>query len=825
MKKKFYLLLALSLQGIAFAQKPMISYTSPQSYLTGTAITPLAPINAGGSITYGKVTTLAGHQDSGSNDGTGTAAGFYGPRGIALDAQENIYVADFSNNKIRKVTPAGVVTTFAGSGAVGAANGTGVNASFNGPSGVAVDASGNVYVADSGNNIIRKITPQGVVGTLASGTTEGFNLPSGVAVDASGNVIVADTEHNKIKKITPSGEVITIAGSGTAGSDDGAGTAASFHLPIAVAVDGQGNVYVADDLNNKIRMISTGGVVSTFAGGGTQGSADGIGTAASFYETYGVVFDPSGNLLVVDLGNNKIRKITPEGVVSTLAGSGFSNGSVDGVGTAASFLYPMGIAAGASGNVYVADYYGNDIRKIDAVGGFTVTPQLPGGLSIDTSTGIISGTPTAVLPQTTYTITATNLSGTSITTVDITVNAVPDATDTCFNHPSGITMDSSGNFYVGDTGNKKIKKITPTGEVTTFAGGGTVFNGSWDGTGTNAFFLVPTMVAVAHQGNVYVLDTRTNAQYHPSAVREITSVGGVTTLLWAPYTYNEDIPTEITAVAGDVLGNLYVDYTQNNSGGYFHSTLVKITPEGVTTTVSTDSPYGIADIAAMAVDAQGNIYRTDVNVITKITSSGVVTTLAGGIYAGFADGLGTAASFNKPAGVAVDAQGNVYISDTGNNKIRKITPAGVVTTLAGNGSAGKVDGIGTTASFNSPMGMTIDASSNLYVADQQNNLIRKITPTGVVSTFAGATCALAVEDVIFKNMVIYPNPTKEEVNIANVLVEKVSVYNNAGQLVETVINSESANTTTVQLNNLPTGIYYLNIEAENDCVVKQIIKE
>jgi len=319
------------------------------------------------------VSTLAGSGAFGSVDGTGTAASFNEPRGVAIDGSGNVYVADHSSHKIRKITPAGVVSTFAGSGAVGSADGIGTAASFNYPSGVALDASGNIYVADRNNHKIRKITPAGLVSSLAgsgfvgnsdgTGISASFSSPWGVAIDGLGNVYVADAFNYKIRKITPAGTVSTLAGSGARGSTDGAGATASFDYPIGVAVDASGNVYVADHINFKIRKITPAGVVSTFAGSGTYGSVDGTGTTASFVYPLGLALDGFGNLYVGDLLNQKIRKITPVGVVSTLAGIG-TDGSVDGAGTVASFKEPSGVAVDGSGNVYVGDYGNNKIRKI-----------------------------------------------------------------------------------------------------------------------------------------------------------------------------------------------------------------------------------------------------------------------------------------------------------------------------------------------------------------------------------------------------------------------------------------------------------------------------
>ncbi len=318
-----------------------------------------------------RVRTLAGNGTFGFTNGTGTSAQFSTPIGVDIDSNGNIYVADRNNNVIRKITPAGVVSTFAGS-TFGYADGTGTAAKFHAPYGIAIDANDNIYVGDYINHRIRKITPAGVVTTLAgsgvvgsadgTGTAAQFNEPYGLDVDSNGNVYVADYGNNRIRKITPAGVVTTLAGS-SSGFADGTGTAAMFKAPHDVAVDNNDNVYVTDGFNHRIRKITPAGVVTTFAGT-NQGFADGTGTQARFNTPEGIAIDNSGNLYVTDRSNHCIRKITSTGVVSILAGSN-DFGFVNGTGATARFRQPAGITVNASGVFYVTDESNHSVRKIE----------------------------------------------------------------------------------------------------------------------------------------------------------------------------------------------------------------------------------------------------------------------------------------------------------------------------------------------------------------------------------------------------------------------------------------------------------------------------
>lgn len=336
---------------------------------------PCSSANASNWELAATVTTYAGSGTAGNTNGTGTAAQFNWPTGIAVDFQGNAYVADLSGHTIRKIAPGGVVTTLAGgAGVSGFTNATGTSARFAWPVAVTVDASGNVYVADYSNHAIRVIDPAGVVTTLAGSGSAGyadgtgaaaqFNGPQAVAVDSAGNVYVADQLNQRIRMVTSAGVVTTVAGTGTAGFADGSAASAQFNNPMGIAVSSVGDIYVGDRENHRIRKITPSGTVSTFAGQATSGTANGIGTAAQFYRPMQLSFDPSDNLYVADYSNHLIRKITPGAVVTSIAGTG-SAGSANGTGTSASFTGPTSVGFDHLNHVlYVVEQGGHRVRRI-----------------------------------------------------------------------------------------------------------------------------------------------------------------------------------------------------------------------------------------------------------------------------------------------------------------------------------------------------------------------------------------------------------------------------------------------------------------------------
>lgn len=323
--------------------------------------------DAAPSVIVGNVTTLAGSVQ-GFADGTGPNAMLYGPKGMCIDSHGDFIFADAQNDKIRKFTLTGMVTTIAGSTG-GFLDDAASLAKFNAPLSACTDAAGNIYVTDCYNHKIRKISPTGYVSTFAgstpgfadgTGSASQFKYPSGICIDANGIIYVADSDNNKIRKITPTGVVTTYAGS-SEGFADGFGADAKFNYPYGICIDRQGNLLVSDINNNKIRKIMITGEVKTIAGS-SQGFSDGPAASAQFYGPQGLTLDPQGNIYVADFQNCRIRKITPSGMVSTLAGS--AQGYNDGLGEAALFLAPAGILY-HQGKIYVSDYGNNKIRVIE----------------------------------------------------------------------------------------------------------------------------------------------------------------------------------------------------------------------------------------------------------------------------------------------------------------------------------------------------------------------------------------------------------------------------------------------------------------------------
>jgi sugar lactone lactonase YvrE len=513
--------------------------------------------------------------------------------------------------------------------------------------------------------------------------------------------------HKSSGMVGPSYAFSTIAGYPGAGGNNGDTTAAQFNKPSGVAIDSSGNLYIADTFNHAIRKITPEGVATTLAGTvGSSGAVDATGPNARFNQPTGIAVDSSGNLYVADSGNNQIRKVTSLGVVTTIAGIAGVSGVQNGPGTNATFSSPQCVARTSAGIIYVADYGNHTIRRINASGNVTTFAGIAG---------------------------------------------IPGSQDgqgqsAQFDQPQGIALDSAGNLYVTDTANGTIRKITSSGAVSTIAGTAQIF-GTNDATGASARFNSPDGIAVDGAGNIYISD------YTSQTVRKITSAGVVTTVAGAPGKFGYLNSTNGAArfrgpegLAVDSAGQLYVVESGNET---LRQILISGSVATVTTlagAASTDAPDGVANNArffwphGLALDASGNAYVADTEngTIRKVTTNGVVTTVAGSAgNPGILDGASIGARFFGPQGITVAPDGTMYIADTANSIIRRIS-GGTVSTLAGlAGVPGSLDGTNSSAQFFEPRAVALDAGGNLFVADTANHVIREVTPDGVVTTIAG----------------------------------------------------------------------------------------
>ena len=635
---------------------------------------------------------------------------------MALDRAGNLYIAEWNNNRIRKVNSAGVISTVAGTGTAGFSGdgGAATAAQLSNPQDVALDAAGNLYIADVNNNRIRKVDSSGNISTVAGGgsslgdggaaTAAQLGAPRSVALDGAGNLYIADWSDHRIRKVDSSGNISTVAGTGTQGfsGDGGAATAAQLNSPWDVAVDGSGNLYIADRNNNRIRKVDSSGNISTVAGTGTAGfSGDGAAaTAAQLQNPQGVALDGSGNLYITDRGNERIRKVDSSGNISTVAGNGTAGfGGDSGAATAAQLSDPSGgVALDGSGNLYIVDRGNHRIRKVDSDG--------------------------------------------NISTV---------AGREQLSNPYGVAPDGSGNLYIADTGNHRIYKVNSAGVISTVAGSGTAGYSGDGGAAVAAQLNFPRGVAPDGSGNLYIADTWN------SRIRKVNSAGTITTVAGdgtAGFSGDGAAATAArlsypSGVVLDGAGNLYIADWQNGR-------IRKVDTAGIITTVAGDGGVGFsgdggAATAAqlsgprgVAVDGSGNLYIADYSNhrIRKVNSAGVISTVAGSGTAGFSGdgGAAMAAQLNFPSGVALDALGNLYIAEWVNHRIRKIATVpgfsagilstGVITTVAGDGTGGYGGDGGTAvaAQLRSPTGVALDGSGNLYIADTHNNRIRKVGP-------------------------------------------------------------------------------------------------
>ena len=597
------------------------------------------------------ISTVAGNgrlQFSGAG-GPAVNAHLISPLFVAIDSSGNVFASDTYYQQVFKISPAGIISVYAGTGVAGFSGDGGVatQAQLQTPTGLAVDSSGNLYIADSGNARVRIVTPQGTISTYVSLTGV-----YGITLDPTGNLYA--TSGNQVFLITPKLAVSTIAGAGPAGfsGDGGPALSAQLYAPAGLKVDALGNVFVADTSNQRVREITPQGIITTVAGNGQLDLSgdNGPATKASVYQPFDVAVDPSGDLYISEASNFRIRVVV-KGIISEIAGGGAS--FADGPATQAALISPAGIVLDGKGNLIVAVSGTRQVRTISAAG------------SITTIAGV---SPTVSFGE------------------DVPATSAP------LLGPWGIALDASGNLYISDNNDSRVRQVNTQGLVTTVTGNGVFGNLGDNGPASAAELGSPQALAFDATGNLFI--SSGDAQ----TVREIQKNGTIVT------------------------------YAGGNTGGFSGD-------NGPAIKAQLFKPWGLA------TDAAGNLYIADSgnNRIRRVDTSGTITTYAGTGTAGFSGDNGPAlqAELFSPLQLAFDAKGNLYISDSGNYRVRMITPAGVITTVAGNGAAGGAgDGGSALNAQLEPWGIAVDSSANLYIANPER--IRKVdVTTRIITTIAG----------------------------------------------------------------------------------------
>ncbi|HEX3877472.1 MAG TPA: hypothetical protein VHW24_10830, partial [Bryobacteraceae bacterium] len=709
--------------------KPVARALSSAHFLPKLALLAAASFGCAAWAQTYTISTVAGGSTP-SLPATATSVAIGQPRRVALDSKNNIYFS--SGNSVFKITN-GQLSLLAGNSRAGFSGdgGPAVNAQLNAPQGIAIDATGNVYIADTSNNRVRIVTVNGIINTFAGNGQRGaplafgdgglanqanLYLPGGVAIDSNGNLWIADTGDNLIREVTTDGIINTIVGDSLPGyaGDGAAPINAEVHSPEDVAVDSSGNVYIADTGNAFIREVTfSNNQINFIAGNATIGYAGdgGLATSAGLIEPFSVALDSKGNVFLAEPEDGRIREITISNHdIITAVGNGVLGFTGDG-GSAlkAEIHQASGIAVDSSGNIYIADTLNNRIRMVSTSG--TITTIAGNGSYSYSGDG---GTATSALlfaPQAVAADPAGNLyivdtdndvvrevSKGVITTIagNGTSGSSGDggaATSATVNTPQGIAIDSSGNIYISDTANARVRKIS-NGTISTVAGNGTASYSGDGGSATGASLNTPVGLALDKAGNLYIADEGNNA------VRMVTPGGTIST------------------IAGRG--------TQGYSGDGSAATAAQL-----------NGPQGVA------VDSAGNVYIADTlnDVIRQVNSKGVIVTIAGSGFPGYSGdgGPASASQLGGPRSIAIDAAGSLYVSD-GGTRIRKIT-GGIISTVAGSGKLGYAGdaGIATLAAFNGATGIAVDSNGNVLIADSSNNAVRELTPNGSGLSIAAVT--------------------------------------------------------------------------------------
>ena len=573
------------------------------------------------------IATIAGDRKDEGDKGPATEAQLSHPRSVAVDASGNVYIADSKHHRIRRVNAGGIITTIAGTGESGFSGDSGpaVEAQLSTPSGVAVDGSDNLYIADTGNNRIRRVDAEGIITTIAGTDDGGFS------------------------------------------GDGGPSVAATLHYPYRVVVNDSGDLYVVDAFNHRIRRVDTAGIITTIAGtwgNGFRGDG-GPAVAALLRHPRDMALDGAGNLYIADAGNFRIRRVDAAGIITTVAGIGESRyGGDGGPAVEAPLYFPSAVEVDGAGDLYIADSGNFRIRRVDAAGIITTVAG--------TGQGFYEG----------------GLGGYG--------GDGGPAVEARMHNPNDLDFDGVGNLYIADDWNHRIRRVDTAGIITTIAGIGEGGSRGDGGPAVEAGVSAPEDVAVDGAGNLYIADSGNHR------IRRVDTAGTITT----------------------VAGNGEEGFS--GDGGQAVAAMLK-------------RPTGVA------VDRAGNLYIADFrnHRVRRVNAAGIITTIAGTGEGGFSGDNGPAveASLHYPFFVAVDGPGNLYISDSGNRRIRRVDIAGTITTIAGSGGFGLGGDGGPAAAaqlrLSSRSGLAVDGSGYIYIVDRFNRRIRRVDPSGTITTFAG----------------------------------------------------------------------------------------
>lgn len=584
------------------------------------------------------------------------------PSGIVADPAGNVYFS--SLNCVFKLDGSGILTRVAGNSRAGYSGdgGPATSAQLNNPAGLAIDSAGNLYIADYLNMRVRRVSPDGLIVTWTGSGAEGYSgdggaatsaqldYPAGLAVDSDGSLYIADLYNNRVRRVSKAGIITTVAGGGSGGVVEG-GPATGAQLGIftsytCIAVDSASNLYIADTFYNRVLKVSKGGTITTIVDSASRTKLD---------SPIALAVDPAGDLFISDVGNNRVIKVFPSGIVATVAGNGASGYAGDGGTAVAAQLNGISsLAVGSDGSLILADFGNYRIRKVSLTS--VITTIAGNGLE--------------------------SYSGDGGPAINAQLN---------IRLGNGLAVRGLGDVFFSDSRNLRVRRILPDGSVNTIAGNGTSGDFGDGGLAISAQFGSPLGLALDPTGNLYFADGF-------NRVRKISPLGILTTIAGTGTSINsvDNVPA---------------------------------------TTVSLNSPVGVA------LDSMGNLFIAEALRVRKVSPLGIITTVAGNGSFGYSGDGGPAASaqLSFPTGLAVDSAGNLYFADTGNHRVRRVSAAGIITTVAGNGTYGYSGdgGPATSAQLFSPLGLALDTAGNLYITDSRNERVRKVSPDGKIVTIAG----------------------------------------------------------------------------------------